>query len=206
MKTLGLFNAMIVIGLVLGLVSPMKASSGQPLEVLRDKIEQGLAILNDPRHQAAEDRSRQANRIWQLSREIFDDRAMSRRVLSSRWHDFSPAQQQAFVREFPAFLRRTYLPLLLEKYGGQQVEYVRQVMVSSRQARVEALVLWHDRKIPVTVKMIRRHGQWKIYDFSALGFSAVMNYRAQLHWMLQQETPAGVIEILRSRKGRWVNG
>lgn len=206
MKTLGLFNAMIVTGLVLGLVSSMKASSGQPLEVLRDKIEQGLAILNDPCYQSAEDRSGQAKRIWQLSREIFDDRAMSRRVLSSRWHDFSPAQQQAFVREFPAFLRRTYLPLLLEKYDGQQVEYVRQNMESSRMARVDLLVLWRERKIPVSARMIRRHGQWKIYDISALGFSAVMNYRAQLHWLLQEETPDRVIEILKSRKGRWVNG
>jgi phospholipid transport system substrate-binding protein len=206
MKPPALLRGMILIGLVFGMMSPTMASDEQPLTVLRQKIDEGLSILNDPRYQAGADRARQGHRIWQLSREIFDYAAMSRLVLSSRWNDFTPAQQEAFTREFAAFLRRAYLPSLLDNYNGERIEYVRQVMVSSRQARVETLVVWRDREIPVTVKMLRRDGPWKIYDVSSLGISAVMNYRAQLHWMLRQETPDRVIEILRNSKGWMVVG
>jgi phospholipid transport system substrate-binding protein len=126
---------------------------------------------------------------------------MSRLVLASRWYDFTPEQQMTFVHEFAEFLRRSYLPELLEKYNGEQVEYVRQEQVSSTKAHVDVVVLWRARRIPITAKMIRREGTWKIYDVSSLGISAMQNYRAQFRWLLQQETPARVIEILKSSQG-----
>jgi len=79
---------------------------------------------------------------------------------------------------------------------------VRQEQVSSTRARVDVVVLWRARRIPITAKMIRREGTWKIYDVSSLGISAMQNYRAQFRWLLQQETPARVIEILQNRQGR----
>lgn len=202
MKKHALFSIILVTGIAIGLVSPVTASDNHPLDVLQARIDQGLTVLNGAPCRTPACRTRQEERLWQLSLELFDFSTMSRLVLSSHWQDFTPEQQTVFVRQFAAFLRRTYLPVLLERYNGEQIEYVRQVQLSPTRARVDARVRWRDRKIPISAKMIYREGVWKIYDVSSIGISAVKNYRAQFHWMLQEETPDQVIEILKNRKGR----
>ena len=201
MKKHPLFSIILMTGVAVGLVLPVAASEIQPLDTLKDRIDKGLALLNDAPCRTPVCRIRQEKRLWQLLHESFDFFTMSRLVLASRWYDFTPEQQMRFVHEFAEFLRRSYLPELLEKYNGEQVEYVRQEQVSSTKARVDVVVLWRARRIPITAKMIRREGTWKIYDVSSLGISAMQNYRAQFRWLLQQETPARVIEILKSRQG-----
>ena len=193
--------AVVTAGLVLAMAAPLMAVEEQPLEVLRDKVSRGLAILNDPRYRSGDARDLQAEHMWALSRETFDFVAMSRLVLASHWPAFTPEQRRAFVREFAAYLRRAYLPDLLEKYNGERLEYLGQVLLSKTRARVEVLVYWRDRAFPVTAKMIRRAETWKIYDVSALGISAMHNYRAQFQAMLREEPPARVIEILKNRHG-----
>lgn len=195
------FISIVAAGLVIAVACPLMAVEEQPIEVLRDKVTRGLAILNAPRYQSAEMRTLQAEQMWDLTRETFDFAVMARLVLASHWPAFTPAQQQAFVREFAAYLRRAYLPDLLEKYNGERLEYMRQVLVSETRARVEVLVYWRDRAIPLSAKMIFRGGTWKIYDVSALGISAMQNYRAQFQALLREEPPARVIDILRNRHG-----
>ena len=105
-----------------GWVGPIDVAADQPMAVLRAKVTQGLAILNDPRYRSPEERAVQGDRIWALSRETFDFATMARLVLASRWKAFTPEQQTAFVEAFAAFLRRAYLPDLLEKYNGEQLD------------------------------------------------------------------------------------
>jgi phospholipid transport system substrate-binding protein len=196
-----LFSFILMTGMVVGLVRPVTASENQPMDILQARLEKGLALLNDAPCRTPACRTLREEHLWQLSLTLFDYATMSRLVLSSRWHDFTPQQQAAFVREFAAFLRRTYFPALLERYNGEQVEYIRQVQLSPTRARVDVHVLWQDREIPVSAKMIYRAGGWKIYDVSSLGISAIKNYRAQFRGLLRTETPDQVIAILKARKG-----
>jgi phospholipid transport system substrate-binding protein len=198
--------SIVATGLVLVMAPHLPAVEDQPMEVLRENVSRGLAILNAPQYQSAEMKALQAEHMWALTREAFDFAVMARLVLAAHWPAFTPAQQQAFVREFAAYLRRAYLPDLLAKYNGERLEYVRQVLISKTRARVDVLVYWRDRAIPVTAKMILRAGTWKIYDISALGISAMQNYRAQFQSLLREEPPARVIDILRNRRGHADDG
>jgi len=202
MKRNTLYRLILMAGMVVGLASAVAASAPQPLDVLRARIDQGLVFLNAPPCQTPACRAQKEERLWQLSQELFDYTTMSRLILSSNWQNFTPEQQATFVREFSEYLRRTYLPLLLRRYKGEQVEYVRQVQLSPARVRVDAHVLWREREIPLSAKMIYRDGSWKIYDVSSFGISTVMNYRAQFRWMLREETPDQVIELLKNKKGR----
>lgn len=199
MQRNALYQLILLSGMVVGLASPSAAAAPQPLDVLQARVDQGLATLNAPPCQTPDCRSRKEERLWQLSRELFDYTTMSRRILSANWKNFTPEQQAAFVREFAEYLRRTYLPLILRRYSGQQIKYVRQVRLSPTRVRVDAHVLWREREIPLSAKMIYRDGTWKIYDLSSFGISTVMNYRAQFRWMLLSETPDQVIDLLRKR-------
>ena len=189
-------NRIILMVMTLALVAPAAAAERQPMDVLRDEVSQGLALLNDQTYRGVHGRAAKEARIRELTMTLFDFTIMSRLVLSSYWGDFTPAQQTAFVQAFSAFLQRTYLPLLLDRYNGEQLEYVRQIRLAPARVRVEVRVLHRGRAIPVNVKMIRRQGRWRVYDVDALGFSAVGNYRAQFKWLLRRETPDQIIARL----------
>jgi phospholipid transport system substrate-binding protein len=201
-KTIGFFNRMLLIVILIGLTTSVAVSDIQPMEVLRGKISQGLAILNDRQYSTTGYRALREERLRLLTLELFDFSTMSRMVLSSHWQDFTLEERMAFVQAFTEFLQRSYLPVLLDRYNGEQIEYVRQVLVSSSRARVEVQVLWREKTVPIDVKMIRREGVWKVYDVYALGISAIRNYRAQFQWLLRQDTPAQVIERLKRMQGQ----
>jgi ABC-type transporter MlaC component len=195
------YMRVLVIPTLLGIVAFVSAADRQPMVVLQEGIDQGLTLLSDESYRNANNRAEQEARLRALTMTFFDFTAMSRMVLSSHWKHFTGEQQTAFVQAFTAFLQRRYLPILLDRYNGEQVEFLREVRLSPSRARVEARVRHRGKAIPVDIKMIRRKGKWRVYDVDALGFSAVANYRAQFEWLLQSETPTQVIERLQRGAG-----
>lgn len=193
---------MLAVPTVLGIAALVSAADQQPMAVLRERVDQGLALLSDGTYGNANGgRTAQEAHIRKLTTALFDFAAMSRMVLASHWKNFTATQQTAFVQAFTSFLQRTYLPILLDRYSGERLEYVRQVRLSPSRARVEVRVLHRGKAIPVNVKMIYRQGRWRVYDVDALGFSAVANYRAQFEWLLARETPDQIIERLQCDGG-----
>jgi phospholipid transport system substrate-binding protein len=190
---------------ILGIVVLVSAANRQPMAVLQEGVDQGLALLSDESYRNANSRAAQEARLRELTMTFFDFTAMSRMVLSTHWKHFTGEQQTAFVQAFTAFLQRTYLPILLDRYNGEQIEFLRQVRLRPARARVEARILHRGKAIPVNIKMIHRQGRWRVYDVDALGFSAVANYRAQFEWLLQRETPDQIIARLQ-RGGRSLPG
>lgn len=198
MKNRILRGHMAALALLAGLAAPAWPADGPPMVVLREKTDQVLAVLDAHLAQSGRAQALQEARIRQLALSLFDFAAFARLVLGGRWHDFTSEEQAAFEVALTQFLLKTYVPLVLDRYRGERIEYIRQVRLSAAKARVE-LRVWRDGKaIPVTVKMIQRQGQWRVYDLDALGFSAVGNYRAQFQWLLRQESPEQLIERLEN--------
>ena len=199
-----LFSKKILTAIVLVLhlsfwVPSLSAEGANALEILRTKFEEGNRILDDTELAATERRAEKEEKLWLLSCQIFDYALISRMVLASRWDEFTPVQQDEFTAAFTGFLRRTYVPRLMERYNGERVIFVRQNLISPSRADVEAYLMWHNRKISFNLHMVKRQGDWKVYDISALGISSVKNYRAQFRWLLLSDTPAQLIARLNAR-------
>ena len=180
-------------------VPSLSAEDDNALATLRMKFEEGNRILDDTELAATERRAEKEKKLWQLSRQIFDYELISRMVLASRWDEFTPAQQDEFTVAFTGFLRRTYVPRLMERYNGERVYFVRQNLISPSRADVEAYIIWNNRKIPFNIHVVKRQSDWKICDISASGISAIKNYRAQFRWLLLRDTPAQLIARLNAR-------
>ena len=190
----------IILALTLSFWVPSSsAEDANVLETLRIKFAEGNRLLDDTELAAAERRTEKEEKLWQLSRQIFDYELISRMVLASRWGEFTPAQQDEFTAAFTGFLRRTYVPRLMERYNGERVYFVRQNLISPSRADVEAYIMWHSRKITFNLNMVKRQGDWKICDISALGISTIKNYRAQFRWLLLSDTPDQLIARLNAR-------
>ncbi len=179
--------------------APRAIADGGPLETLRSTIDEGIEILDDPQLASMDGWAVKEKKLWQLSERLFDYPAMARLSLGSYWDEISPQEQGDFFNAFSGFIRRIYVPRLLERYSGQRLHYDRQEIVSPSRAVVGAYVYWMERKIPFNVHMLKRQEGWKIYDISTMGVSAIKNYRAQFRWLLLGGTLDQLIARLNAR-------
>jgi len=189
-----IFTYVIIITLI---TAPAPAE--QPLEALQRGIDKGISVLEDPQYQDDSNNIEQAQKLWEATQEIFDFREFSRRVLASHWKNFTSRQREEFVKLMGEFLGKPNLRKLQSRYNGERIIYADQKLISKTRALVEIKVLWKNLEIPVKLRMKNNQGKWKVYDLSALGISAVSNYRAQLHQILQEKSPEEVIEIFKEK-------
>ena len=183
------------------ITAPASALGEQPLEALQRGIDKGISVLDDPQYQDDSQKKEQAQKLWQVTQEIFDFKEFSRRVLASHWKKFTSRQREEFVELIGELLGKPNLQKLQSKYNGEKIFYIDQKIISKSRALVEIKVLWKNLEVPVKLRMKKNRGKWKVYDLTALGISAVSNYRAQLHQILQKKSPEEVIEIFKEKIG-----
>jgi ABC-type transporter MlaC component len=181
------------------LVMAPAANANPPDDAVRQIIEDGRRILKDPYYRPAERKPLQQERLRALLYRDFDFDEFSRRVLANKWALFSPAQREEFVQVFSRFLADFYLSRLQRSYTDETVTVSDQAIIASGKARVRANVIWRNRKLPIEIRLHDRGGNWKMYDLSALGISAVQLYRAQFQEILRTQSPAEVIDLIRGR-------
>ena len=194
-------KTIIYIFLITLISAPASALGEQPLEALQRGIDKGISVLEDPQYQDDSQRNEQAQKLWEATQEIFDFKEFSRRVLAFHWKKFSSRQREEFVDLIGELLGKPNLHKLQSRYNGEKVFYIDQKIINKSKALVEIKVLWKNIDVPVKLRMKKNHGKWKVYDLSALGISAVSNYRAQLHQILQKKSPEEVIEIFKEKIG-----
>ena len=179
--------------------SPVYSYAQGPLETVRQNIEKGIRVLEDPRYEDDSRRQEQQQILWEIMQQTYDFREFSRKVLASHWYKFSMRQRDEFVAVFSEFLGKFYLGKLQDRYNGQKVNFLGQQMLSNSRALVDIEVRWKKLKIPLTLRMTNRSGKWKVYDLSALGINAVSNYRAQFKSILSKESPSQIIGRLKAK-------
>ena len=179
--------------------TPVPALDEQPLKTLQRGIEEGIRVLADPQYQDPSRRKEQEQKLWELTLEYFDFKEFSRRVLASQWKKFTSPQRKEFIRLIGEFLGKLNMRKLQSRYKGEKVFFTDQVLINESTALVEINILWKKLEVPVTLRMKKKHGKWKVYDITALGVSAVGNYRAQIHQIMQEKSPEEVIEIFKEK-------
>ena len=188
-----------VLCLLLSFAIPSVAHSEEPIDVLKKTVDLGIALLKDPQYRQASKKAEQRELLCDTAGRVFDFREFSRRVLASRWQNFSPEQRKEFVGVFGEFLCKYYITRLQERYKDEKVIYLSQHQVGERMARVKVNVLWKGVEVPVEVRMLRHNSTWKVYDIIVLGISGVKNYRAQFQALFRDDTASQVIRRIRER-------
>ena len=191
------FRPVLVISILILL--PALSFAKDPLEAVRDNIESGIRVLQDPQYADESRKAEQQKVLWEIMQQTYDFRVFSQKVLSSYWYRLSAGQRDDFVRVFSEFLGKFYLTKLQDRYSGQKVYYLRQQIINESTALVEIEVSWKKIKVPLTLRVTKRSGKWKVYDLDVLGINAVSNYRAQFKSMLRKESPQQIIGRIKDK-------
>jgi phospholipid transport system substrate-binding protein len=119
-------------------------------------------------------------------------------TLGRNWLKLDDGQRSEFVDLYRRLLEKNYMRQLLA-YTDEKVVFDRQTMLSDTKAEVDSNVVSSDKKIPITYRLIRRDGDWKVYDLVIEGISMVSNYRTQFNEILSRQTPSEMLAILRKK-------
>jgi phospholipid transport system substrate-binding protein len=169
------------------------AATPSPTQVVKQTVDEILAILKDP----ALDWTTRQKRIEPIINERFDFRSMSQSVLATNWRKASPAERERFVEFFSQYLELYYLDKV-KSYAGESVRYGKERIKGDR-ATVETFIVSGKTEIPVKYKLHLDDGQWFAYDVEIEGVSLVSNYRTVYSTIVKREGMKGLLDDLEDQ-------
>ena len=182
----------------LGLLAGV-AGAGEPLEKIRETVEDVLAVLADETLQAPENQAARRDRLRQAVYQRFGFEEMARRSLGRHWRDLNHDQRHEFVDLFSDLLERSYVGKIESAGTGSRVDYTRETIDDEGFASVQTVVTNPlDSQIEVEYRLLLRDGAppWEVYDIVIEGVSLINNYRTQFNNIIHRTSFEGLVKQL----------
>jgi len=130
----------------------------------------------------------------------FDLERMTRFSVGYRWRDATQQQREALMREFRAYVIRTYSGALSKAVGY----HVKVKPLALRSVDSEAVVHTEaassgDDAVQIDYSLERSEAGWRIYDMKILGVSMVETFRSSFAAELSRAGIDGLIKALADR-------
>lgn len=191
--------AVILIGWVIISLAMLTGAwgGGTPTGAVKETVDQVLVVLKD---QALKDPAKVVERRAKLEEIIgqrFDYAEMAKRTLASQWKGLSAEKQQEFVNLFQQFLANSYAGNV-DGYSGEQVEYLKE-REKGEFAEVQTKVISPKVQIPLDYRLLKKDGEWRVYDVVIDGVSLMKNYRGQFSRIINSSSFETLLDKLRSK-------
>ena len=190
----GIFLSWITVAMVLVTAAWGGAT---PTGAVKETVDQVLVVLRD---QALKDPARETERRAKLEEIIgrrFDYAEMAKRTLASHWKGLSAEKQEEFVALFQQFLANSYAGNV-DGYSGEQVEYLKE-REKGEFAEVQTKVVSSKVQIPLDYRLLKKDGEWRVYDVVIDGVSLMKNYRGQFSRIIDSSSFEALLDKLRSK-------
>ena len=184
----------------LWLASPAVAEPRPAHETLQEATDELLNRLEAEENKLREDKDALRALVDEQLVPLIDFEVASRWVLGRYWRDLDAEQQATFQKEFQRMLIRFYADALLE-FDAWDLRYdeMRRDGPDKPFASVRAQAVPDEGKpIDVRFRLILRHGEWRIFDVSIAGVSAVKNYRSTFSQVLARNDFPTLVERMRN--------
>jgi phospholipid transport system substrate-binding protein len=190
------------LSLTLLLVAAMAVSlpAGEPTDVVRSAAEQAIQVMKDPKLKSPDRKEERIARLKEIINPIFDYQEMARRCMGRHWRQRTPAEQEEFYNLFRDFLERVYSSKV-DFYDGERVTFGRET-IDGDFAEVESTVVNATGiESPVTYRLRRTGGMWKVYDAIIENISIVNNYRSQFDRVISRSSYDELKRLLLEKSG-----
>jgi phospholipid transport system substrate-binding protein len=174
-----------------------RAQAGEPLDKVRQTVDNVLTIVNNKALQPQE----RHTQIRQAVLQRFGFEEMAQRSMAQHWRTLTPQQRQEFVELFTELLERSYITRIANyKAGPQGVRYPKED-ITGDQAIVHTEITSERDPQPAMVDyhLLHKDGDWKAYDIVIEGVSLVNNYRTQFNTIILKDSYAGLVKQMRTK-------
>jgi phospholipid transport system substrate-binding protein len=174
-----------------------RADAGEPLDKVRQTVDNVLTIVNN---KALQPQERHAQ-IRQAVLQRFGFEEMAQRAMGQHWRTLTPQQRQEFVELFTDLLERSYINRIANyKAGPQGIRYPKED-VTDDHAVVHTEIMSERDPQPAKVDyhLLHKDSDWKAYDIVIEGVSLVNNYRTQFNTIILKDSYAGLVKQMRTK-------
>jgi phospholipid transport system substrate-binding protein len=177
----------------------MCAEAGEPLEKIRQTVDDVVTVLSDETLKAPERTEERRKKIRQAVFQRFGFDEMAQRALAQHWQKRTPEERQEFVAVFSDLLERSYIDKI-ENYGGgkQDILYTKETIDKDGYASVRSeIVNKRDMNVEVEYRLLQRNGNWAVYDVVIEGVSLVNNYRTQFNKIITESSYENLVKQMK---------
>lgn len=199
-SALTLLRPFAVLMLVLVAALPARAQDPAPDALVRQSVDETLAIIKANRDLQAGNPAKLAELVEAKVLQHFDFSRMTRLAVGRSWSQATDAQKEALTREFRTLLVRTY-SASLSQYRNQTID-VKPAKLQPKDEEVQVKTVVNQpggQPIPIDYGMARTPGGWKVYDVLVDGVSLVTTYRSSFNDQIQKSGIDGLIKTLADR-------
>jgi phospholipid transport system substrate-binding protein len=177
----------------------MYADAGEPLDKIRQTVDDVVTILSDETLKAPERTEERRAKIRQAVFQRFGFDEMAQRALAQHWRKRTPEERKEFVAVFSDLLERSYIDKV-ESYGGgkQNILYTKETIDKDGYASVRSeIVNKRDMNVEVEYRLLQRDGDWAVYDVVIEGVSLVNNYRTQFNKIITESSYENLVKQMK---------
>jgi phospholipid transport system substrate-binding protein len=175
------------------------AEAGEPLDKIRQTVDDVLTVLGDDTLKSPERQTERRAKIRQAVFQRFGFDEMAQRSLALHWRKRTPEERKEFIVLFSDLLERSYIDKI-ESYGGskQNVLYTKETIDKDGYASVRSeIVNRRDLNVEVEYRLLQRDGTWAVYDVVIEGVSLVNNYRTQFNKIILESSYENLVKQMR---------
>jgi len=175
--------------------------AGTPLETVKGHVDHVIEVLRDSSLKGGAAEKVKKEKIRVISEKMFDYPELSRRTLGQNWSKFKTEQQQEFIELYKSILEGAYIDRIMS-YTDEKVLFNKENPLSEKTVEVQTTIVTKKADIPISYRMIRKEGEWRVYDVIIEGVSLISNYRTQFAQVLANKSPEGLLDSLRKKAGK----
>jgi phospholipid transport system substrate-binding protein len=180
---------------------PVSVHAGVPLETVKGHVDKVLDVLRDTSLKGESMKKIKKEKIRFVSEKMFDYTELSRRTLGQNWIRFKTEQQQEFIELYKSILEGAYIDKIVS-YTDEKIIFNKENPLSEKTVEVQTTIITKKADIPISYRVIRKEGEWRVYDVVIEGVSLISNYRSQFAQILANKLPEGLLDTLRKKSGK----
>lgn len=165
------------------------------VKAVLDKI---FSIISNETLQAPEMKDRKERAIMDAIDVAFDWEEFSSRSLGKNWRKITDSEKREFISLFKELIKRTYMEKS-GQYSGGTFEILGQDMDEKYGEVKSQFISSNGTRTQVDYKVMKKDGEWWVYDIYIKGSSLVGTYRKQFNSILLRSSFDELMEILREK-------
>lgn len=191
-------TALILIMALSLLVYTCPVHASEVTDKVKFTIDEIVGVLKDQSFKEFEKRSERRARILSIIKELFDFEEMAKLSLGRYWGKMTESEKKEFVPLFIDYLELSYIAKV-EKYEGEEILYTDETIDEDRAVVKTKIITRQGTDIPIHYRLLKRDGNWMVYDVVIEGVSMVSNYRTQFDKILRTSSHEDFLEKMRSK-------
>lgn len=174
-----------------------------PMGLIKRTVEEARLIFND----IGLSQEQKIDKLRKIAEERFDFGEMSKRVLAGQWRKLSPEQRSEFVPLFSKLIEEVYSNKFrryekeIRQQSKDRVFYLGERVDGSYATVRTSVMTTTGAQVSVDYRLIRKEGQWKVYDVIIEGVSLINNYRTQFREIITSGSYGDLLRRLKKKVG-----